>query len=576
MATNKYEDMSALDAINFAKNRSLLLPDIQREYVWEYWEIEALFESIVDDYPVGSCIFWKTNRTNLNNEKPNLYYFITKFEKGKTKNDKAPEVFSEENDYYVVLDGQQRITSINIALNGSYSYFKGGKGNDRKNPKNWLEKELYYNLDFYSKKEDNDEKPEKRFCFLTKDEALEGNYYRINQLLAFDKLTDYILDLNKKGYDNKCINDLSMLFNRLHEATANSLIHYYCITENSYDSALDIFVRVNSTGHKLTKSDLLFSTLIDGWKEGKENIEKILAIMNNKGDGFNFSRDYLMRLCLVLVDADTNLKIKSLDKKTIDNIRANWKTIHKTLDVLSTLLAEIGVCNENLTSYNATMPLAYYIYKGGKFKYGKKCSDENKKSKEEARKFLSVALAKRLFGVASNDALNQTRNTLKDIDCKKTLFSLSLFKNITLTGNRKFTVDESDIDYWLDNYVKGPNTFYLLSLLYPDLKLSQYSFHQDHCHPDVAFDDKNIKVLNLSDDKKVEWQKKRNLLPNLQFLKGDENESKNKTPLIEWINEGNTIDYCPNTSYELKNFDDFFTKRRELIKNELKKIFDVK
>ena len=47
---NKYEDMSALEALDFARERNLLLPDIQREYVWDVSEIEALFESIVDNY----------------------------------------------------------------------------------------------------------------------------------------------------------------------------------------------------------------------------------------------------------------------------------------------------------------------------------------------------------------------------------------------------------------------------------------------------------------------------------------------------------------------------------------------
>ena len=95
---NKYENMSALTALKYAKNRNLLLPDIQREYVWEIDEIEKLFESIVDDYPIGSCIFWKTNKKTINSEKPNLYYFLREFKKGESKNEKAPEVFDEDND----------------------------------------------------------------------------------------------------------------------------------------------------------------------------------------------------------------------------------------------------------------------------------------------------------------------------------------------------------------------------------------------------------------------------------------------------------------------------------------------
>ncbi|MDY3726094.1 MAG: DUF262 domain-containing protein [Candidatus Enterosoma sp.] len=565
---NKYENMSALTALKYAKNRNLLLPDIQREYVWEIDEIEKLFESIVDDYPIGSCIFWKTNKKTINSEKPNLYYFLREFKKGESKNEKAPEVFDEDNDYFIVLDGQQRITSMNIALYGNYTYFKGGKGHDRSNPKWWTTKELYYNLDFYEVHEEDDENPRKKFCFLTNEESESGHYYKVKQLLSFNTLPDFIKFMLKSSFNDNCIADLSKLFERLHDTSNNGLVHYYCIAENTYDEALDIFVRVNSTGRKLSKSDLLFSTLIDGWKDGKDNIENLLKTMNSKGDHFQFTRDYLMRLCLVLVGANVNLKIESLTQDTIKKIRDDWPHINKSLDALSSLLASIGMCHENLTSYNATMPLAYFIYKGGTFK-----KDDAKK---EARKFLSVSLSKRLFGVASNDALTKTRDALKDVDCKRTEFSLGLFSGVMLTGGRTFTVNSDDIDFWLDHYEKGPNTFVLLSLLYPNLKLSQVSFHQDHCHPYAGFEKKAIEPLGLDEKKVEEWQRKRNLLPNLQFLEGAENESKNKTPLKDWVDSGKDFKYHPSgVSLELKDFDDFFEKRRALIRTELHTIFGL-
>lgn len=567
---NKYEDMSALEALKYVKNQNMLLPDIQREYVWEFWEIEQLFESIVDDYPVGSCILWKTNRANLNKEKPNLYFFLHEFSKGKSKNEKAPEVFNEETDYYIVLDGQQRITSLNIALYGSYTSYKGGRGHAWDNPNSWVTRELYYNLDFYNKttEDEDDENPKKRFAFLSNNESGFGNWYKVKQLLAFDDLDTYLEDLINRSYEKDARHDLSVLFQRLHASSDNGLIHYYCIAENDYDEALDIFVRVNSTGRKLSKSDLLFSTLIDGWREGKDNIENLLKAMNSKGDGFRFSRDYLMRLALVLVDANTNLKIQSLTRNTILDIRTNWDSIKTASEAMADSLADIGLSNESLTSYNATMPIAYYLYKGGKIK------DED--SKREMKKFLSVSMAKRLFGVASNSALNNTRNSLKKIDCKKTSFKLTLFSGVTLTGGRNFLVTKDDVEYWLEHYEKGQNTYVLLSLLYPHLKLSREEFHQDHCHPYVGFDNKNIKSLGLSELKVSDWQRKRNLLPNLQFLEGSENESKNKTPLKDWISNGNTLKYCPmDVSLDLKDFDAFFEARRVLLKKELFKLFDL-
>lgn len=568
--SNKYEDMSAFQTLKYVNDNKILLPDIQREYVWDINEIERLFESIVDGYPIGTCIFWKTNGKTINEEKPNLYYFLRNFVREKSKNEKAPEVLPNDSDYYIVLDGQQRITSLNIAFNGSYTYYKGGRGHNYSHEKSWVKKELYYNLDYYNNRKDceDEENPKKRFLFLASDETINGNYFKINQLLRFEKLTEFIKFIVEKKYADKCCDDLSILFERLTDGTGKGLIHYYCIVENTYDEALDIFVRVNSTGRKLSKSDLLFSTLIDGWKEGKENIDKIISIINKKGNGFKFSRDYLMRLCLVLVDANTNLKINSLTKDTIQKIRDNWSLINCALDNMSTLLASIGICHENLTSYNSTMPIAYYYYKGGKI------VDDN--SKKEVKKFLSVSLAKRLFGVASNDALNSTRDALKSLDCKHNKFSLNLFNKINLTGGRTFTVEEKDIDYWLKNYEKGASTYIILSLLYPNLKLSQVNFHQDHCHPYVSFENKNISSLGLAKEKVEDWKKKRNLLPNLQFLEGSENESKNKTPLKKWVEDGNDFKYHPeNVSLELKDFDVFFEKRGELIKNELKKIFEI-
>lgn len=565
---NKYEDISAIKALKLVSDKTILLPDIQREYVWDIADIERLFESIVDGYPIGACIFWKTTRKTINQEKPNLYYFVREFRRGETKNEKAPEVFSDESDYYIVLDGQQRITSLNIALYGSYTYFKSGKGRRKNNPKFWVTKELYYNLDYYDLCEEDSEYPSKRFCFLTAEEAVEGNYFKVKQILAYDELQDFLEYAMNAKMTKKCRTDLSVLFNRLHDSSGTGLIHYYCIAENSYDEALDIFVRVNSTGKKLSKSDLLFSTLIDGWKLGKDNIEKLLDIMNNKGDQFNFSRDYLMRLCLVLVDANTNLKINSLTRETILKVRESWAKIDYALDSMTDVLAEIGVSDEYLTSYNATMPIAYYIFKGGEI--------ESAESKKEVRKFLSVSLAKRLFGVASNEALNATRNALKDIDCKKTPFKLDLFSEITLTGGRKFIVSEADIDFWLDTYEKGPNTYIILSLLYPDLKLSQVSFHQDHCHPYISFESQNLQHIHIPKDKIENWQKKRNLLPNLQFLEGAENESKNKTPLKDWVAQGHDFAYHPaGVSLELADFDVFFEERRKLIKEKLINIFEI-
>lgn len=225
--SNKYIDMSAKEALKLAKDKYLLLPDIQREYVWSMEDIEKLFESIVDGYPIGSCIFWKTNKKTLNAEKPNLYFFLREFKREESKNEKASEVFGEEGDYYIVLDGQQRITSLNIALYGSYTCYKGGRGRSKSDPKYWITRELYYNLDYYKNEEDeekDDENPPKRFSFLTKEDANNGNYYKVKNILAFDDDRALLRELIKAGYEEIIQNDLCRLFSRIHSSGSDDIV----------------------------------------------------------------------------------------------------------------------------------------------------------------------------------------------------------------------------------------------------------------------------------------------------------------------------------------------------------------
>ena len=49
------------DAINMIVNNSLLLPAIQREYVWKKQAIELMFDSILRDYPINTLMFWRIN-----------------------------------------------------------------------------------------------------------------------------------------------------------------------------------------------------------------------------------------------------------------------------------------------------------------------------------------------------------------------------------------------------------------------------------------------------------------------------------------------------------------------------------
>lgn len=153
---------------------------------------------------------------------------------------------------------------------------------------------------------------------------------------------------------------------------------------------------------------------------------------------------------------------------------------------------------------------------------------------------------------------------------------------VRFTGDRTLRYTADEIDAMFDTYEIGAYTFMLLSLLYPNLKYSQKGFHQDHMHPHTGFEEGKIKNLVLpdgtviDDDTKEDWRRRRNTLANLQLLEGRENESKNATPLVDWLKvteNSENAKYLPSEiSYELSNFEEFMEKRQELMSKALKDI----
>src|SRR5690606_25391549 len=107
------------DAIKSIQDQEFILPAIQREFVWNTYQIELLFDSIMRDYPISTFLFWKVKAENI--DKFKFYRFLPYYhERDKKHND--PAELSGDKDRFAILDGQQRLTSLYLGLKGSYAY----------------------------------------------------------------------------------------------------------------------------------------------------------------------------------------------------------------------------------------------------------------------------------------------------------------------------------------------------------------------------------------------------------------------------------------------------------------------
>ena len=570
MAYEKKNIRAVIEEIN---SRKIYLPAIQRKYVWDDDQITRLMDSIMLGYPIGTFLFWKVRKSIINKKEYSMYEFIKDFhERDVYKNPSAPQPFpigSDEETIWAVLDGQQRLTSLYIALQGSMSRKLPNKR--WKNDDAFPIKELY--LDLHSQRTD-EEDISYEFKFLTQEEAKKQKddklWYLVKDILKYsqDELVTDLIIPNGWASDKVAMKNISLLHTRL---VGDEIINYFEVQTDSIDSVLDIFVRVNSGGTVLSKSDLLFSTIVSHWDKARDEIDKLLAEINKIGEGYKFSNDFIMRTCLYVLDMSVTLKVETFKKESVLKIKKNWENIRKAIKDTVDLLNEFGFNSENIISYVAVSPMVYYRFKGGNF---------DAESKSELRKYIVISQVRQVFGAATNSALTSIREALKAAPTDS--FKMGNLLKVRFTGERTLRYTSEEIDAMFDTYKIGAYTFMLLSLLYPNLKYSQKGFHQDHMHPYAGFEESKIANLKLPDGsiiddvRKDEWRRRRNTLANLQLLEGRENERKNATPLVDWIEvtaNSENAKYMPSdSSFELSHFEDFMDKRQKLMSDALKAI----
>lgn len=129
---------------------------------------------------------------------------------------------------------------------------------------------------------------------------------------------------------------------------------------------MNIFIRVNSGGTKLSYSDLLLSIASAQWEQhdAREEITDFVDYINGIGDGFRINKDFVLKTSLVLSDfSDIAFKVDNFNKSNMMKIEENWDNIKTAITQAINLVSSFGYSGETLNSNNALIPIAYYLLK---------------------------------------------------------------------------------------------------------------------------------------------------------------------------------------------------------------------
>jgi len=117
--TLAYQNASIAETID-SLNVTHFLPAIQREFVWGPDRIVMLFDSILRSYPISSFLYWHLKHENASSWE---FYDFVKRGSARGARNKIANVTGVQN-LTIILDGQQRLTSLLIGLRGQYEFKK--------------------------------------------------------------------------------------------------------------------------------------------------------------------------------------------------------------------------------------------------------------------------------------------------------------------------------------------------------------------------------------------------------------------------------------------------------------------
>ena len=523
-------------------NTRYFLPAIQRPYVWNADQVITLIDSLMKGYPISSFMFWAVDEDLKRDLK--IYNFIENWKPGMQN----PTASTDGREVTLVLDGQQRITSLLIALRGTFA--EKAKYKHRSNADAWSEMTLYLDLlqdpvgDYEEEDTDLGVSYGLRFHALPPRNDHRHHWFRLGDMLNYRteaKLEDLIEATLAKLHHGVTAFERELVtssLRRLHEVIwADEVINYYTETSRSLDRVLDIFVRANDAGTKLSKSDLMMSMITSRWENGSARdamanfVDHINAALGHEN---KITKDFVLKACLVLCDFDVKYNVSNFTSQSIAEIERQWPVVKDAIERTFRFLNGIGITAENLTSLNAVLPIAWFLFHTPNVTL-RGSSEFDRHNAEAAQRWLINSLLMGVFAGTSDRTISVARSTLKEARQTSRNFPEAQLYHALAIGGRMTRLDERAIEDLLELGYGKPKTFLALSLLYDQLDGNGTVYHVDHIIPKARAERRVLMGMNLPEQRIREITGCVNRLGNLQLLPSQENLEKSDLPFDSWI-----------------------------------------
>ena len=358
----KKQDISVGSLIDMIQRGELQLPEIQRHYVWRAPRVRDLLDSLYRGYPSGSVLVWETDRAVP------------------TRDLQVHERPTNGAPTKLLLDGQQRLTSLAAVLSGKPIHVRG-----RKRPI-----DILFNLDHPDgppveasdiesdaesllddkdepaaddEDDDNDDDLQGRlqkrtFVVASKQLAQLPNWVSVTEVFKQSGDRDFLKKAGVVGFDDPRYDRYSERLKRLRALRDYLYVMHVLERELSYEEVAEIFVRVNSLGAKLRSSDLALAQISARWP----GLLAVIEAFQEECEERWFTLDTGLLVRTMVVFATKQPKFTSVGSIPVERMKEAWEQAKDGLRfAINFLRANAGIEDESLLSApSLIIPLAVF------------------------------------------------------------------------------------------------------------------------------------------------------------------------------------------------------------------------
>lgn len=275
----------------------IALPAFQRGYVWTRPRVQRFFESLYRGYPVGSLLMWSSDSDSA-----------------QIRGSKVPTA----NPFKLLLDGQQRLTTLYGVLRGKQPPFFDGNAKAFEG--------LYFHLD------------EETFAFPKGRSAEDPIWVNVTDLMrgGFKEAMNATARLHADGATAAQLESYQARMAQL-ILIGERALHIDDVggDDLALDDVVDIFNRVNSGGTKLSKGDLAMAKICADWPDARGEMQQQLTVWAERGREFDL--DWLLKALNTVLTGDADYS--SIHKLTADDVQDGMR---RTVKALNAVLNKVG------------------------------------------------------------------------------------------------------------------------------------------------------------------------------------------------------------------------------------------